>query len=134
MTTITARPVLRGRKLVVTLVLAAVTIGVVAAQIATHTGSTNTAPAISVPGYAKSISSLSPELLSAAFGTGQVTPASPVTGEKGYARKVASLTPTQLAAAFGGGAPAIGSPGNVYVKGITSLSSGEQAAAFGGAH
>ena len=134
MTTITVSPVLRGRKLVVTLVLAAVTIGLAAAQIAIHAGSSNSPPAVSVPGYAKSISSLSPEQLSAAFGTGQVAPAAPVTGEKGYARKVASLTPAQLAAAFGSGAPAIGSAGNIYVKGITSLTLGEQAAAFGGGH
>ncbi len=130
MTTITVRPALRGRKLVVTLVLAAVTIGLVAAQIAIHTGSSNGPPAVSDRGYAESISSLSPEQLSAAFGTVQVAPAAPVTSERDYAKKVAALTPAQLAAAFGGGAPAIGSAGNIYVDGITSSGYAESISAL----
>jgi hypothetical protein len=99
MSSIRLSPVLRGRKLLVTLALAALTIGLVAAQIAIHAGSSKPVPTISDPGYARSISALSPEQLRAAFGTDQLAPAP--TGEKGYASKIAALPYPTLAAAFG---------------------------------
>ncbi|MGZ4201292.1 MAG: hypothetical protein ACXVRH_04445 [Thermoleophilaceae bacterium] len=102
MTATTLNPVFRGRKLLVTLALAALTIAIVAAHIAIHAGSSSPVPTISNPGYARSISALSPEQLRAAFGTDQVTPAPTVTGDSGYARKVAALPSRTLAAAFGG--------------------------------
>jgi hypothetical protein len=105
MTALTLRPVLRGPKLIVTLVLIAVTIGLVVAQISVRTGTSEPVPTISDQGYAKSISALSPAQLSAAFGTEQrgtsATAAAPVAD--GYAQRIARLTPEQLAAAFGNG-------------------------------
>jgi len=102
MTATTLTPILRGRKLVVTLALAALTICIVVAQIAIHAGSSKPVPNVSNPGYAASISALSPAQLRAAFGTDQAAPAPTVTGESGYARKIAALPPRTLAAAFGG--------------------------------
>jgi hypothetical protein len=103
MTAMTLRPVLRGRKPLVTLALAALTIAIVAAQIAIHSGSSTPVPTISNPGYARSISALSPEQLRAAFGTDRVAPRAVVTGGKSYAQRIAALTPDELAAAFGDG-------------------------------
>ncbi len=131
MTATTLNPVFRGRRLVVTLALAALTIGIVAAQIAIHAGSSKPVPTISNPGYARSISALSPERLRAAFGTDQVAPAPTVTGESGYARKIAALPSRTLAAAFGGAAPAVRSSRSDFAKRVARLSPHRRAAAFG---